>query len=601
MKRIQAILPNNYTSLLQWMSYIWAGTICFPFLQGSFYGVFALLLWGIIKGYLGFSIRDKSAESFWKSKKTPFYFLLAYLLWMTTTIFWSEDIHEYFRQFEKLIPLYLLAFIGFMQGIEKHLNVSKVLNAFLGGVLIGIGYMVVRMGLDLFIGDTIGGIKNSGFGNFDILSYLSHRSYVGVTLLMAMPVALSVLDKKILINKVSISLLALFLVILCLTSSARVLMVLVVIVFGYIFYFHIGKKISLLFKVLIIAVFLSGVTIVLLKNTRINHTIYLLKNNINKDSSRANIWSNALEMGKKKPLVGYGLGDVKGELLDMYDAKGYMLASTREFNTHNQYLQILLSGGGISLLLLLLFFISVYVMIKQNGWSLIGISFIIIYTVVFSVESVLARNIGVFPLVFWVIIFQITNTVSDSGLNRKHSRALAHFVSAILVLFVGINVSSYYMPLISSWPRTYIRENFEVVKHSDLPDYNLLPESFSGAQIVLPSSQEHISVYYNSLYSKVETINYDNDSVVVSFSLWCYVEDNSDIERVCITLSDGSVYKASSYDLKKSGEWQQLAINHSGRLEKTQFYNVVFRNRIDTVTSGIYFYNPQIKQEKVSE
>ena len=108
--------PHNYTELLQWVTYLWAGSICFPALQGTFYAVFALVLWGLVRGQLGFSFNYKKRDvhsapqseasikekattkvSFWKARKTPFYFLLAYLLWMTATIFWSEDIREYFR------------------------------------------------------------------------------------------------------------------------------------------------------------------------------------------------------------------------------------------------------------------------------------------------------------------------------------------------------------------------------------------------------------------------------------------------------------------------------------------------------------------------
>ncbi len=48
-------LPRTYTQLLQWVSYLWAATICFPDLQGTFYGVFALLLWGVFRGHLVFS------------------------------------------------------------------------------------------------------------------------------------------------------------------------------------------------------------------------------------------------------------------------------------------------------------------------------------------------------------------------------------------------------------------------------------------------------------------------------------------------------------------------------------------------------------------
>jgi O-antigen ligase len=74
----------------------------------------------------------------------------------------------------------------------------------------------------------------------------------------------------------------------------------------------------------------------------------------NSSNTRAAIWTCATEVWKAQPLLGTGLGDKNDELRKKYEEKNFWFALTTNKNTHNQYLDILMSMGIAGLLIFLI-------------------------------------------------------------------------------------------------------------------------------------------------------------------------------------------------------------------------------------------------------
>lgn len=68
-------------------------------------------------------------------------------------------------------------------------------------------------------------------------------------------------------------------------------------------------------------------------------------------AARLLIWASALELIKKKPVIGYGLVQSKEELIKKYQEKGFQIGVKERYNVHNQYLESMLSAGIVGLLL----------------------------------------------------------------------------------------------------------------------------------------------------------------------------------------------------------------------------------------------------------
>lgn len=599
LKKIESIKwPNNYTHLLQWVACLWAGTICFPPLQGIFYGVFALLVWGVYKGHLGFSFKDRASSSFWKSKKTPFYFLLAYLLWMTATIFWSDNMREYFRQFEKLIPLYLLAFVGFMEGIEKHINLNKVVNAFLWGVLIAIGYMVLRMGVDMFVGDTIGRIKTAGIMSLDLLSYVNHRAYIGMTLLMAIPFLYMSWSKEK--SVISFIFPIIFICFLCFMSGARILVLLVFILNVIcICNFHIKKfKLNRMLLIYTFGVFL--IVGIVSKNDRVKNTFARIeKKSLIESDIRLKIWQVGFMLIQENFVSGVGLGDVKLCLLERYKKEGLYRVINEELNLHNQYMQTAVAGGIVAILLLLLF-ICTYSHYYRHGTSNILTCFFVIYGFSFLFESVLCRNIGVFPIIFFFILFQLNYNVRMS-INQK-SKLRRGACTSLIIIFLILLMCTHFIPVRSNSPNTYTSDGGKLINYSKLPNHKELEAEFDGVKINLNNEKIYKDYRGDYLITKntfAKLKLQKPDTLIIDYSLWCYVPLESSFDKVLITYFDKTgIIVNQDYEMEKKGKWQKLRIRGKHIMDRVEFRVVAYIDEDDALNNDnqiFYFTNPYIQ------
>jgi O-antigen ligase len=114
-------------------------------------------------------------------------------------------------------------------------------------------------------------------------------------------------------------------------------------------------------------------------------------------------WEAILELIKQSPVIGYGNGAETVLLKEKYFKKGLYISYLNEFNTHNQYLAILLKTGIIGLLLFLFILYFGYASAIRSR-DLLLLSFMIIVTVVSLSENILDLNKGIF---FYGFFFSI--------------------------------------------------------------------------------------------------------------------------------------------------------------------------------------------------
>jgi O-antigen ligase len=106
------------------------------------------------------------------------------------------------------------------------------------------------------------------------------------------------------------------------------------------------------------------------------------------------IWKSALEVIKKNPVTGVGIGDVRDELMEIYENVGDEDIIKSRYNAHNQFLEIAVEGGLISLFIFLsLVVYMIYTAISRQ--NLMFGQFLIIIMVFFMFETVLYRLAGV--------------------------------------------------------------------------------------------------------------------------------------------------------------------------------------------------------------
>ena len=116
---------------------------------------------------------------------------------------------------------------------------------------------------------------------------------------------------------------------------------------------------------------------------------------ISNENVRSVIYHCTSQRIKEKPIVGYGIGQDNIELQKCYDTEFNHtdLFNVFSFNSHSQYLQLLLSSGVIGLIL---FMGSIFIWIKCSSRdNLLYLPFLILALFCFTFENILNRHDGI--------------------------------------------------------------------------------------------------------------------------------------------------------------------------------------------------------------
>ncbi|BDX39575.1 hypothetical protein CYCD_29300 [Tenuifilaceae bacterium CYCD] len=129
-------------------------------------------------------------------------------------------------------------------------------------------------------------------------------------------------------------------------------------------------------------------------------------NNLKKTEIRFAIWDETLHLVRSKPILGYGIGDAKPELVKQYNRDNISIAKDNEYNTHNEFLEVLLQFGlvGLAILLAILF----YPIYASKVDMQLYLFFITLVSLHFIFESMLERIAGVSFIMYF---YSYINTI----------------------------------------------------------------------------------------------------------------------------------------------------------------------------------------------
>lgn len=129
----------------------------------------------------------------------------------------------------------------------------------------------------------------------------------------------------------------------------------------------------------------------------------------NSTNTRLAIWHCSLEVWKENKILGTGIGDKLDELYENYQKNNFIYAFETEKNTHNQYLDVLLSMGILGLVVFVfgLIFFPIWIYWRQN--NLLSIVILLLFAVGMITENVFDRYQG---LVFIPFILALAEKLS---------------------------------------------------------------------------------------------------------------------------------------------------------------------------------------------
>jgi len=343
-------------------------------------------------------------DKFLKAVKSPV--LIWFTIFLTFVTFRSiifdkiiEDI-SVLRKLFQILPLIILS-LGLKKEYFKYLDTGIVY-----GTLISVTYSLVNILIS---------IRETGEFIFDKGPLINQtltvqRLYLGLLCCISLIIVLDRFFKKYKkVNLVLAFIFSLFVFII----AARIAIVSTIIILIYYAFFRLQKTVSY-FAILII---ISSSIYIILNNNNISKRVLHVDDNFRTSyfqkmkthEPRFLIWKYSYEIFKETNiLIGNGFEQTEELLLNKYQgivpAKKSDWFIQKRFNTHNQYLDILLSQGYIGLLIFMIF---LFYLFKSSLFSHKLILLIITISLYMFIYNNFHRQIGIF--IFSFILISILN------------------------------------------------------------------------------------------------------------------------------------------------------------------------------------------------
>jgi O-antigen ligase len=357
-----------------------------------------LLFW-----LIDFKLRNwKISEDEKKGRSLLFLFLGLNLVFLIG-LFYSDDIQGGSVLFFRRLSLLIFPILLFSPGYEIKKRIDLILKIFVAGIIAFIVFcFCYALYRSIIFRDGIWSFNpylpdqpwlNYFYGQ--LLSIDQHPSYISMYSLFGMFISLEFYSHKSLKDKVRLLWLSaavfLFISLYFLSSRASYLAVLIILPI-YIWIKFKPRKFNLLAIVSLIAL-LGFASFFILKNQRVS--IYFDKSldpSILKDG-RFEIWKSALKVFEKNPLFGAGIGDYYDDMDKEFKQLGFTTGYYKDFNAHNQYLEILCIAGVTGFLIFMTIFGLMIAFAIKDRNILYGV-FIMMMLIFFSFESMLSRFAG---------------------------------------------------------------------------------------------------------------------------------------------------------------------------------------------------------------
>jgi len=536
------------------------------------------------------------------------FFLILFMAWSGISFLYTQNIPIGYKHFETRLMILVFPLILLFHGEPESSVNTRVLKAFIFGNLFSIAWVVAI----IFNGLNENPLNRVNFHNYPVdqvqyyIGLFRHRSYFDLNLIAGMIILYRFVAKNNITQLLYFIFYSLIIVSIIFISGARMPLIIACIVVVFIILrFFFGRPKSLIATAVFII--LVALWIPLSQTGKDSSTI----KNVQRESEiRRELWQNSWQLIKQKPFSGYGLGDANDVLNSGKDYPQEPGGGLISYNSHNQYLDILLECGIPGLLLFLISIIYLFLTARKSRYSGEAM-LLLIFLISLTVESMLNRVAGVGLFVFNVLIIRKHALYFNDTRHDLSARNLVPVSLLILAIMVAGTSATYlfgkkFDPLD---PSTFASRVHRVVPYEKLP--GKLPDEIpAGAGGYYMDSTCNASVWDGNAYSYTLFREMTaNKRTHTEASVYCYVSDNFSGSNPKISCECNAEKKVvyDSYDLRQKGTWQKLTIEPACRKGKKQFY-LYFEMQEATDFSAmrgyIIFVSPEIiktENERLSD
>lgn len=392
---------------------VWKFSLCLISLFPIFpriYGSITMLLFFAISVILF----KKRKKKFYYNDIIKFLILSSVFIIYLVSAFYSNNFEDSLNFIKISLPLLMFPMV-FILLVDINIDdklLTQIKKSFVFSLLISTIIINIKLGFLLFEDMSQWEYRNE-FENFKDVHGTYYSLWLGFANLILIKEILEKVKSKEFIKIFIIIIIITYFLYWQITLLARLPLFITLLLF-VIFFINIikAKKIFLI----LFALSLSVVSLIVIYTQKekilqkINFELpqgdYELKHlEITSEQIRMGIYFCSFDIFKRNFLLGTGVGDVNSDLNKCYKNKiPSNVYQILKYNTHNQYLQIMLSGGIVGLVFFIynLFFLCRVAFLKKD---ILYSMFLIMILICFLTENILSRHNGVIFFSFFSIIF----------------------------------------------------------------------------------------------------------------------------------------------------------------------------------------------------
>ncbi len=376
---------------------------------------FSLPLFPLMSSYLTVTMVVTAGAKIIKQKKFPVKFphslkwLVAYYLWVFIGIFFTSNHPALFTDLRIKIPFVLFPVLFSIISID----LKKLKYAFIAGNVIAVLICFSNALAYWFFQ------KTTDYFFYTKFSYFMHPGYFSMYLLLAIIFVWDELVNKnsFFVKWLMINVLIVFAGAILLLSS-RTAVVITPLLIGFLMIKSVLKRKQVVLSV-IITILMTGGSWYLIQQNKISNRLSV-SNLLNlKQNIRYRVWQSSAKVFLQNPIPGTTSGDVKAQLQQQFEKDNIPQAVKRHYNTHNQFLQILVANGIVGMMLMLMHWIF-FLKEQITRKNFTAVMFLIVVLAFMTTESVLERQAGAMFYAFFIAIFANNIYVSHDQ-QKKHT------------------------------------------------------------------------------------------------------------------------------------------------------------------------------------
>ncbi len=336
-----------------------------------------------------YAMHNKKKISF----RQPFrlWSMILFFVVVLTSLFITQNLNRGLEIILRMLPIFLFGICMFFAGPISTVDIKEILKYFIYGCLLAWFFCFFSA---VFFKETYPLALSEGFSYFTTpLDF--HPSYFGMYFILAFCIYTNLFDFDTNTKKITMAICWILLLGLLIFLRSRGPLIAFVLISILLLTSLINNK-GLIFV---------GVVTIILVLFNFEKFVALLSYGRELEiglGERLQIWKNSFQIISNNPIYGVGIGDVQAELDLQYYFSGFDKGIDHRYNSHNQFLQTLVSSGLLGLIALLGIFLSL--LRRARKFKLIYY-FLIISLILMMVDSVLILQHGVYLFAFFASLF----------------------------------------------------------------------------------------------------------------------------------------------------------------------------------------------------